>query len=713
MTHNHRNNNNKQYNYSLTLIINLLTNKQMKKSTFFKTLLVAAGLLGGSSAWAEATVVYGRALTADAENGYTAWSAENDIKAGAWVASKGSLSIDATRGLKCAQQRGSALATNSSEISITENAIVTIDAVWNTGYASGGDGENNAFTIGNNIEIRAYTYNQFGKVYINGEEYATISNACGKDNGNRDHDPWTIHIVVNTATNKITAFTILGANGTKKASYTLDGEISLAAGTTYNSLSLAHNRTKGNNAAEACYLTSILITEEAQVITNADYTVNYKLGEDIIKSEEGTSPIGTVISAVLPFTKDEVKYYAADGATTSMELVDGTNVLNVNLRLAETFNYTVKSSTGATISSGSKYEGETVNYTYPRYVLNGTTLYQSHAQGSEFKGSFTLTENNQIKTITYYVTDKTNVFAYIEGEDIDGVTVNTSSSNVGIRASSAAVADGTGVKIMTLPAGTYKFTIGEFMSRSNYDGTVTLNFGGQSFSYKSTTTNLSESTSADSYTITSPTDLNFTVADNGHLDYLIIEKTGEIANITSPTGYATFSSKYALDFTDVTALTAYTATACDGETVTLTKVTGTVAANTGLVIKGETANIPVVATGDAQAGNLLFALDGSYSTLNAAASGTNYVLSVQDDKAVFAPIGATGAPVTAGHAALFVPEASSAKLRLVFADELANGINGVTAVSNADAAIYNLSGQRVNAAYKGIVIKNGKKYLNK
>ena len=35
------------------LIINLLTNKQMKKITFFKTLLVAAGLLGGSNAWAE------------------------------------------------------------------------------------------------------------------------------------------------------------------------------------------------------------------------------------------------------------------------------------------------------------------------------------------------------------------------------------------------------------------------------------------------------------------------------------------------------------------------------------------------------------------------------------------------------------------------------------------------------------------------------------
>ena len=32
---------------------------------------------------------------------------------------------------------------------------------------------------------------------------------------------------------------------------------------------------------------------------------------------------------------------------------------------------------------------------------------------------------------------------------------------------------------------------------------------------------------------------------------------------------------------------------------------------------------------------------------------------------------------------------------------------------NVDAPAYNLAGQRVNDAYKGIVVKNGKKYMNK
>ena len=58
-----------------------------------------------------------------------------------------------------------------------------------------------------------------------------------------------------------------------------------------------------------------------------------------------------------------------------------------------------------------------------------------------------------------------------------------------------------------------------------------------------------------------------------------------------------------------------------------------------------------------------------------------------------------------------IPEGASAKLN--FIDGEATGINSVNAEAAADGAIYNLAGQKVSAAYKGIVIKNGKKYLMK
>lgn len=58
-----------------------------------------------------------------------------------------------------------------------------------------------------------------------------------------------------------------------------------------------------------------------------------------------------------------------------------------------------------------------------------------------------------------------------------------------------------------------------------------------------------------------------------------------------------------------------------------------------------------------------------------------------------------------------IPQGASAKLN--FNDEETTGITNVNAAESNDDTLYNLAGQKVNAAYKGIVIKNGKKYLVK
>ena len=58
-----------------------------------------------------------------------------------------------------------------------------------------------------------------------------------------------------------------------------------------------------------------------------------------------------------------------------------------------------------------------------------------------------------------------------------------------------------------------------------------------------------------------------------------------------------------------------------------------------------------------------------------------------------------------------IPQGASAKLN--FDDEATTGITNVNAAESNDDTLYNLAGQKVNAAYKGIVIKNGKKYLVK
>ena len=46
-------------------------------------------------------------------------------------------------------------------------------------------------------------------------------------------------------------------------------------------------------------------------------------------------------------------------------------------------------------------------------------------------------------------------------------------------------------------------------------------------------------------------------------------------------------------------------------------------------------------------------------------------------------------------------------------EEVVTGIQNVMAVEAEDGDLYNLAGQKVNAAYKGVVIKNGKKMIQK
>ena len=185
-------------------------------------------------------------------------------------------------------------------------------------------------------------------------------------------------------------------------------------------------------------------------------------------------------------------------------------------------------------------------------------------------------------------------------------------------------------------------------------------------------------------------------------------------------GYASFSSTYAIDMAEVPNATAWIATSGDSEKVTLEQVTGTIAAGTGLILKsndGKAAevNIPLAASGttyntESATKNYLFAVSSDYD-LTASVSGTNYVLSVQGGKVVFAPIEGASAPVRAGQAALWLPSNAARALVLSFDDET-TGITAVENRKNNDAA-YNFNGQRVALPAKGLYIVGGKKVIVK
>ena len=187
------------------------------------------------------------------------------------------------------------------------------------------------------------------------------------------------------------------------------------------------------------------------------------------------------------------------------------------------------------------------------------------------------------------------------------------------------------------------------------------------------------------------------------------------ATINSTYEYASFSSTYALDFTNVSGLTAWIATGSNGDYVTLGQVTGKVAAGTGLILNGASADIPVVASGtDYSETNKLFAVTSNYN-LGAAGDGyTNYVLAWQNDNVVFAPVtGTNKAAVQAGQAALCLPTSGAANaLNIVFGDET-NGVEAIKSNVVKTNNYYNLNGQRVVKPSKGLYIVNGKKVIVK
>ncbi len=122
-------------------------------------------------------------------------------------------------------------------------------------------------------------------------------------------------------------------------------------------------------------------------------------------------------------------------------------------------------------------------------------------------------------------------------------------------------------------------------------------------------------------------------------------------------------------------------------------------------------NVAVVATeaNEVVKGNA--SLKGVYAetTVSAAEGVTNYVLSSN----VIYPVGANAATVDPYRAYIQVSESAARSLKFVVDGGESTGIEGVAAADAENARVYNLNGQQVKSAQKGIFIQNGKKVVMK
>lgn len=177
---------------------------------------------------------------------------------------------------------------------------------------------------------------------------------------------------------------------------------------------------------------------------------------------------------------------------------------------------------------------------------------------------------------------------------------------------------------------------------------------------------------------------------------------------TSAGGYATYSADYAVNYSEL-GLTAYTLTVDESKnTVTAKAFTGVVPAGGAVLVKG-TANTTYTLTPATTEGDSNFVT--ALQTGATKADGTQYGFTSKSGTPAFAQV-VSGQDIPAKKGYIVLNGASAAKYSICFGDE-ATGIHTIEAASAANAAMYNLAGQRVDKAYKGIVIVNGKKYLNK
>ena len=196
-----------------------------------------------------------------------------------------------------------------------------------------------------------------------------------------------------------------------------------------------------------------------------------------------------------------------------------------------------------------------------------------------------------------------------------------------------------------------------------------------------------------------------------------VKELAEDATITiSSAGQATFSSTKTYAIPE--GLTAYVVTAYSktDNNVTLTPLTSVIPANTGVVVKGNAGTYELTESSESKNIETNY-LKANVTPYNLPAEEVidgenyyNYTLAADGFKH------SSGEGIlAAGKAYLQIPynvPATDAKLSLVFDGE-GTGINNVNANDNANNKIFNLSGQRVGASFKGLVIKNGKKYINK
>lgn len=680
------------------------------RKIYMKSLFVAAGLTLSASSFAQTLLLDYGTPTGTA------------LETEAWTTSEGSTltteevgAISNSDGLETWAEEGKAIkytspknGSGSSTVTIapTANSILTFEAVWAPGASTGRSGNRNFLQLGD-VKIESRGQDKAAYIALGDDGVAAnLTKLPHLSAETRSNYWWKVNVTVNQATGAID-YAIASTSGKSDA-----GTLSKPDGS-YTVVGIGFTR-GGRTVTSNNSLRSILVSERTQSVTTVNYTINYNYNGATLNHVDGTAAVGATVTAENPVVIGEQKYYAVDDAATSLVLAEGENVLNVELRLPKVSPYVVKNSFGDIIASGSYTEGDdAVTVAWSKYVQHDGEWYACD------ETSYSMAVSGEVdKTVAY--SEKADIACFVESSALTWsagapvATLNDAKYSAGSAARLGAHSycctpafESAGVYSLAVP----------YMNQNSTDGTIWIctrdaegNLSDTGLSLVGAARSSGVMTAEGivipagcSLVLNNTTEYN----SNVYMDYVVLAKTpAPTVAIPAASKLASYSNAQAVTVPED--VTIYIATAIGENSVTLVKVEGKVVpANTGVILYSAEAGEKTLAFGGEAVADFSANQLKATAAVAVKASGAEYAL-VKGEQS-FAKV-AADVEIPANKA--YIAAAAGAKLTVDFGQT--TGLDKVQAKAHAgEESVYNLSGQQVDSAYKGIVIKGGKKFIVK
>ena len=709
----------------------------MRKQLLMKTFLVAVSLLMGTSAWADEqrTLVYSNNFETSSD-----WTANG--KTDGWLVNPGNTTANTFNSKVIGNGSGTGdmgLCSPSFGLDAEVVKIVDVEMKFKMDACAQGKGSGIEFiqptgvTLGNGwiasgtplFRITgSATGNGYWGIAVNGEDKTAELNIASGTYENNNLNRNTTGIVVLNARFNFTS---------KEATYTMkrtDNTVLISSttvpfgdenATSLDKIYIHAGKTYGGVTIDDIAIYSVTTSE-----TYANYTINYKIDDNVVKTIAASNTVGATITALTAVDGEgtyEGKHYlitAAEAPSMTLVANAASNVLNVPVRVPYTATLNVTRNIGGVAQEPIETKLTETDaricawtYTYPMYVQKDGVYYVADNVAT-FGESGTFTDGQVFnKTIAYTNPDYSVVYF---GEPNESAGTNTAYSNgsTGYITGGVKYDNNSVIRLGTLPAGDYRLISN--VTANAQRNVVVGDCSDTSVFPTALVTITAAGVKDETFTIAAATPVSISGKDQGSgkfnqsadIDYILVKASTQKAAIPT-SGYGTIASAYALDCANLPAgLKAYQVTELTKETVTLEEVTEAVAAGTGLILKGtasETYAIPVAATGaDISATNKLQAA----VTATAVEADETYILQGGQFHKVTA-----ASTIPAGKAYLRYADLSMAReLTLTFGD--ATGIGATLKNKEIEnKEVYNLKGQRVAQPTKGLYIQNGKKVIVK